>query len=239
MVVINNAITYWGFFTCFLIKLFHLNYAVREQYFMIHAYSSQALFIKGNLLSSPGCLSASLQHRTSNWCWLLWAGTWHSPLTALSYWNRLRQKNKQLHHFISKTRWQKTQSHSIYHGKAKKISKKRNYKLSTPIPCPDYVLFQTGLLHPLPARKLKDMKKRSRRGKNRRGRLLTVKLFVHFTDFLLSSHPRSTSISILHITVSDTRLLLGNNLLIMSLYNTLYPNTIPPKSFNQNKYYRS
>lgn len=68
--------------------------------------------------------------------------------------------------------------------------------------------------------KLEDMKNRGKRGKNRRGGLLTVKLFVHFSDFLISSHPRSTSISMLHITITDTRLFLGNSLLIVSLYIT-------------------
>lgn len=66
-----------------------------------------------------------------------------------------------------------------------------------------------------------------------------VQLSVHFSDFLLSSHPKSTFISMLHITVTGTRLFLGNRLFIMYLYSTLYPSTIPPKSINQNKYYPS
>lgn len=61
-----------------------------------------------------------------------------------------------------------------------------------------------------------------------------VQLFVHFSYFLLSSYPKSTFISILHITITETRLFLGKSLLIMYLDSTLYPSAIPPKSINQN-----
>lgn len=54
-----------------------------------------------------------------------------------------------------------------------------------------------------------------------------VLLVVHFSNFLLSSRPKSTSISMLHI---EKRLFLGNHLSIMYLYNTSYPSTIHLKA---------
>lgn len=39
-----------------------------------------------------------------------------------------------------------------------------------------------------------------------------AQLFVHRSDFLLSSHPKSTSISTLHTTVTGTGVFLGNSL---------------------------
>lgn len=47
-----------------------------------------------------------------------------------------------------------------------------------------------------------------------------VQLFVHFSDFLLSSHPKSTFISMLHITVTETGVFLGNSLFMEYLYST-------------------
>lgn len=83
------------------------------------------------------------------------------------------------------------------------------------------------------------MKNRGKRGKNRiRGRA-AYSTDVHSCDFLLSSHPRTTFISMCctspELIITDTGLFLGNSLFIMYLRSTLYPSTIPPKSINQNK----
>lgn len=111
MIMINNP-TYWFFFTCYLKKLFHLNYAVREQYFMIHAYSSQAPLSAG-IMKGKSVQLPRLSQSTSSTQSLKLLLTPLSRNTAQSIHSnellkQMKAKKKQLYHFTRKTRWQKT-----------------------------------------------------------------------------------------------------------------------------------
>lgn len=131
MIMINNPTTYW-FLICFLKKLLHLNYAVREQYFMIHAYSSQAPLssgiTKGKSLQLPR-LSQSISS-TQNLKLLLTplSRNMAQSIHSTELLKQMKAKKKQLHHFTRRTRWQKTHKAIEYITAKPKWETKRELK---------------------------------------------------------------------------------------------------------------